>query len=173
MIACTVRKLMADDVDSVRTLRREALRLHPEAFSSDPDRDAAVTAEQWRERLAAGRWFGAFADGELVGMVAYVRETSRKTAHTGELGSMYVRECVRGAGAADALIQAVVTDAAATLEQITLTVNAENARAIRVYERHGFSAIGRVPDALRVDGRSYDELIMWRRISTGDPALPG
>jgi ribosomal protein S18 acetylase RimI-like enzyme len=171
VMACAVRKLTRDDVDSVRALRREALRLHPEAFSSDPERDAVVTADQWRERLLAGRWFGAFSDGELVGMVAYVPETSQKTAHTGELGSMYVRERVRGGGAADALIQAALTDAAATLEQITLTVNAENSRAIRVYERHGFRVVGRVPDALRVDGRSYDEMIMWRRISTGDNAV--
>jgi ribosomal protein S18 acetylase RimI-like enzyme len=173
MMACQIRKLTPDDVRSVRALRREALLLHPEAFSSDPDRDAAVTDEQWRERLAAGCWFGSFACGELVGMVAYVPETSRKTAHTGELGSMYVRESLRGSGAADALIRAVVTDASARLEQITLTVNAENGRAIRLYERHGFSAVGRVPDALRVQGRSYDELIMWRRISARDNVLTG
>jgi ribosomal protein S18 acetylase RimI-like enzyme len=168
MIACRVRKLVPDDVESIRALRQEALLLHPEAFSADPERDAAVTEERWRTRLAAGRWFGAFADKELVGMVAWSPEESRKTAHTGNLGSMYVRENARGSGAADVLIEAALADASATLEQMTLVVNAENLRAIRVYERHGFAAIGRVPDALRVEGRSYDELIMWRRVATTD-----
>ncbi len=168
MKACEVRKLTSDDVDRVRALRQEALKLHPEAFSSDPERDAAVTVEQWRERLAPGRWFGAFSGAEIVGMVAYVPEPSRKTAHCGKLGSLYVREAARGCGIAAALIEAVLGDAAAGLEQITLTVNADNTRAVRLYERHGFNTIGRVPDSLRVDGRSYDELIMWRRVSTSD-----
>lgn len=168
MIACSVRKLVPDDVDTIRALRREALLLHPEAFSSDPERDAAVTEEQWRTRLASGRWFGAFADADLVGMVVWSPEELRKIAHTGTLGSMYVRGMARGSGAADVLIESALADASATLEQMTLVVNAENLRAIRVYERHGFAAIGRVPDALRVDGRSYDELIMWRRVATTD-----
>jgi RimJ/RimL family protein N-acetyltransferase len=168
MTAFEIRKLSAGDTGSVRALRQEALRLHPEAFSSDPERDAAVTDAQWHERLGAGRWFGAFFGGELVGMVAYTPSQSRKTAHTGELGSMYVRDSVRGSGAADALIEAALADAAATLEQISLTVNADNARAVRIYERHGFSAVGRMPRSLRVDGRTYDELIMWRLVSTSD-----
>ena len=168
MTTSSVRKLTPDDLDSIRALRQEALRLHPEAFSSDPERDGAITVEQWRERLAKGRWFGMFAGGELVGMVAWSPEESRKTAHTGKLGSMYVREGARGSGAADALIKAALIDASATLEQMTLIVNADNARAVRVYERHGFATVGRVPDALRVDGRSYDELIMWRRVATTD-----
>ena len=164
----SVRKLVPDDVEAVRALRQESLRLHPEAFSSDPERDAAVSEEQWRERLASGRWFGAFAERELVGLVAYSVAPSRKTAHTGELGSMYVRESARGSGAADALIHAAVASAAESIEQISLVVNADNFRAVRVYQRHGFNAVGRMPSALRVDGRDFDELIMWRRVSTTD-----
>jgi ribosomal protein S18 acetylase RimI-like enzyme len=163
-----VRKLTPDDVQTVRAIRREALETHPDAFSSDPERDGEVSEDQWRERLAGGRWFGAFTDGVLVGIVAYRPADSRKTAHTGELGSMYVRESARGTGAADALIEACVEDAAKSLEQLSLVVNAENARAIRVYERHGFKTVGRMPDALRVGGRTYDELTMWRRVSTSD-----
>jgi ribosomal protein S18 acetylase RimI-like enzyme len=166
--AFLVRKLTPDDMQAVRAIRREALERHPEAFSSDPERDAEVTEDQWRERLAAGRWFGAFVDGQLMGMAAYRREDSRKTSHTGELGSMYVRDSLRGSGAAGALIDACVEDAAQSLEQLSLVVNAENARAIRVYERHGFQTVGRMPGALRVNGRTYDELIMWRRVSTSD-----
>jgi ribosomal protein S18 acetylase RimI-like enzyme len=166
--AFVVRKLTPDDVHAIRALRREALERHPEAFSADPERDAAITEDQWRERLATGRWFGAFMDGELVGMAAHRGEDSCKTSHTGVLGSMYVRDIARGSGAADALIEACVEDAAQSLEQLSLVVNAENARAIRVYERHGFKTVGRMPGALRVNGRTYDELIMWRRVSTSD-----
>jgi len=168
MSACRVRKLSLDDLAELRALRDEALRQHPEAFSSDPERDGKLTEAQWHERLASGRWFGAFIGDRLVGMVAYVVPTSRKTAHTGEMGAMYVREAARGSGAADALIDACLADAASAIEQMSLTVNAENTRAVRVYERHGFNTVGRIPSALRLDGRDYDELIMWRRVSTTD-----
>ncbi len=36
-----------------------------------------------------------------------------------------------------------MADAAASLGQITLTVNADNARAVRLYGRHGFNTIER------------------------------
>jgi len=54
------------------------------------------------------------------------------------------------------------------VEQIQLTVNADNARAIKFYERHGFRTVGRMPHALLVDGRYYDELTMVRAVSSSD-----
>ena len=160
-----MRRLAAGDVQQARAIRLESLQLHPDGFSSDPERDAALTPEQWRERLAAGRWFGAFVAGELVGIVAWLPGQTRKTAHAGELAGMYVREQSRGAGLADALIEAVFGAAAAELDHISLAVNADNVRAVRVYERHGFRTVGRMPDALRVNGHSHDELIMWRNLT--------
>jgi ribosomal protein S18 acetylase RimI-like enzyme len=166
--AFEIRKLTAEEWENVRALRLEALTLHPEAFSADLERDTAFAPELWRERLAAGRTFGAFVDGELAGMVAWIPGGSRKTAHTGEIGGMYLRESARGSGAAAALMEAALNDAAAQLQQITLTVNADNARAIRFYEKHGFRTVGRIPHSLCVNGRTYDELIMLRQVSTSD-----
>lgn len=50
------------------------------------------------------------------------------------------------------------------LRQIRL----EATRAIRLYERHGFRTIGKYPNSLHVNGRSYDELIMFRSVSSSD-----
>lgn len=168
MSTFTIRKLVESDLAATKALRLEALRLHPEAFSSDPERDVALTDEEWRERITPGRWFGAFVNDELVGIVAWMPGHSRKTAHTGEIGGMYVRETARGTGAAGALMDAALNDAAAQIDQITLQVNADNARAVRLYERHGFRTVGRIPHSMRIDGRNYDELIMWRVVSTSD-----
>jgi ribosomal protein S18 acetylase RimI-like enzyme len=160
MSGFAIRKLTLDDLESAKALRTEALELHPEAFSSD----AALSLEQWHERLGSGRWFGAFIAGELAGSAAWVPGPTRKTAHTAELGGMYVRESARGSGVADALIGAVLNDACEQIDFISLTVNAENARAVRAYERNGFAVVGRVPKALRYNGRDYDEFIMWRSL---------
>lgn len=168
MTACTVRKVAPEEWESLRALRLEALQLHPEAFSADIERDANFAPEVWRERLAAGRTFGAYAGDELVGMVAWIPGSSRKTAHGGEIGGMYVRETARGSGTAAALMEAALSDAAGQLDQITLAVNADNTRAIRFYEKHGFRTVGRMPHSLLIDGRLYDELIMWRPVSTSD-----
>ncbi len=42
---------------------------------------------------------------------------------------------------------------------------AHNARAIRVYERHGFQVEGRRRQCLLVDGRYVDELYMAKLLS--------
>ena len=161
----TVAQLTVDDAEALRDLRREALLKHPTAFSADPEIEGKLTLENWRERLQRGNWFGGKLDGTLVGMASYWREPSCKIKHTARVGSMYVREVARGTGMAGELLEAVLTEAGKHVEQATLSVEASNMRAIRLYERHGFRIVGRFPRALLIDGTYYDELEMYRDLS--------
>jgi len=164
-VTISVRKLTVADVPALRELRLESLRLHPEYFGADLEVEEEMTVADMTARMGSGVSFGGFVDGALSGMVVFVKTNRIKTGHTGELGAMYVREIARGTGLADALVRAVVDEARGKVEQIKLTVNAENPRAIRLYERNGFREIGRYPDSLRVNGRDYyDELIMLLKI---------
>ena len=161
----TVAQLTVDDAEALRDLRREALLKHPTAFSADPEIEGKLTLENWRERLQRGNWFGGKLDGTLVGMASYWREPSCKIKHTARVGSMYVREVARGTGMAGELLEAVLTEAGKHVEQATLSVEASNMRAIRLYERHGFRIVGRFPRALLIDGTYYDELEMYLDLS--------
>ena len=157
-----VRRLGPQDADALRSIRLEALRLHPDGFCADLELTEAWTHQQWVDSLRNVAWFGAEKGGELVAVVAFMRPASKKIRHTGDLMSMYVRSSERGSGLADAMMAALLAHAAGEVEQVKLTVNADNARAIRFYERHGFRSVGRVPNYIRVDGRLHDELIMVR-----------
>ncbi|HEX5422776.1 MAG TPA: N-acetyltransferase [Candidatus Acidoferrales bacterium] len=156
----SVRRLFAEDAAALRELRLESLRLHPEYFGADLEAEEAMSVEDMTARMATGLSFGGFVDGQLAGLVVFVKPNRRKTGHTGELGAMYVRANARGKGLGDALVEAVVAYATGKVEQVKLTVNAENKHAIALYERHGFKEIGRYPNSIRVGQRSYDELIM-------------
>ena len=74
----SVVRLTPDDAGALQALRREALLLHPTAFSADPDIEAQFTLDQWRERLRTRVWFGGKLDGVLCGMAAFSTEPSRK-----------------------------------------------------------------------------------------------
>lgn len=163
-----VRRMSDADYEGLREIRLESLRLHPDCFSAELEVEEAFTREQWLSRLSSAVTFGGFADGAFNGVVVFAKPSSKKTRHTGELGAMYVRAAVRGTGLADALIDAVVDHAVNEVEQLKLTVNAENARAIKLYERHGFRTIGKYPNSLRVGDRNYEELIMFRAVSNSD-----
>mgnify|MGYP001545757215 FL=1 len=164
----SVRKLTPADVPALRQLRLESLRLHPECFGADLETEEAMSVADMAARMAAGVTFGGFAEGVLSGMVVFVKPNGRKTGHTGELAAMYVRANARGTGLADALVEAVIDEAVNKVEQIKLTVNAENPPAIKLYERHGFRTIGKYPNSLRVGDRTYEELIMLRPVSASD-----
>jgi ribosomal protein S18 acetylase RimI-like enzyme len=73
---------------------------------------------------------------------------------------MYVRSAWRGKSAGDSLVTAVIAHAAGEVEQLVLTVNAENGPAIALYERHGFAVCGRMPRSIKVVDRYYDEFEM-------------
>ncbi len=65
-------------------------------------------------------------------------------------------------------MKAALDEAARSVEHVTLTVTASNAGAIRLYERNGFTVVGRLPASIRIDGVDHDEISMHRRISASD-----
>jgi len=168
MSAPSFERLGVADVEVLRAIRLEALRLHPEAFCFDLDVAEALTHDQWADGLAKGTSFGVRMDDVLVAIAAFTRPCSKKLMHTGELSAMYVRAEMRGKGIADTLIRGIIGHAVSEVEQIKLTVNAENARAVKLYERHGFRIVGRIPRVIRVGDRLHDELIMVRGVSPSD-----
>jgi ribosomal protein S18 acetylase RimI-like enzyme len=167
--AVVISRMTVDDASLLRELRLEALKLHPEFLAADPDHEAGLSNERWREQLAEHHWLVARVDGAVAGLCVFVHNPgNRKLGHTGHLHSMYVRDAFKGKGVADALLSRVLDHAVTCVEQVQLTVNAENARAIKFYERHGFRAYGRVPRSIRIGERYYDDLEMMRPVSTSD-----
>lgn len=162
-------RIAENDVEKLRVIRLEALKAHPEAFSADPDYESARSVEVWRDAIARRVWFAAVEGENWLGIAAFSHDThSKKTAHIGSLGAMYVRAQARGKGVGDALIVAVLEEAAKEVEQIVLTVNAENKPAIALYERHGFRVYGKAPRSLKTGGKYYDEIAMARAVSPAD-----
>jgi len=160
-----LRVARLQDIAAIRAIRLEMLSLHPEAFCADLDAAEAMTLEDFRANAARVAWFGGYVEDVLAGTVVFSRRGGKKLAHTGELASMYVRKDYRGTGLADALIEAVIDHAIGMVEQIELTVNAENVRAIGLYERHGFVAYGCKPRSIRIGDKTYDEVMMMRRLA--------
>ena len=67
----------------------------------------------------------------------------------------------RGRGLGAALTSATLTEARRRrLVRIELTVHADNSRAVALYERIGFKTEGVLKDAVRLDGRYKDLILM-------------
>ena len=98
----------------------------------------------------------------LAGNVAVSRISARyKMAHRAELG-IAIRKEYWHEGIGQWLMKAAITEARRVgYEQLELGVFADNARAITLYEKLGFSEYGRVPRAFRLkDGTYIDEVLM-------------
>jgi RimJ/RimL family protein N-acetyltransferase len=161
-----IRALTAADLGAYKTLRDEALRLHPDAFTSDHETEVRRGPESYLGRLGSsdplGGTFllGAFdAGGQLVATVGLEREMRAKVRHISWLIGLMVRAEHGGRGVARALVQAAIAKArsAPGLELIALSVTASSdgasQRALRVYSAAGFERYGLLPRAIRlVDG---------------------
>ncbi len=163
----TLRSAREEDAPAYRDLRLEALRNHPEAFSSDYAANLAKPMTFWVERLrfssadSAVMMYFAVHDQQLIGMCGITRTNSPKTWHSANIVGMYVRPEWRGLRIAEELVTACV-DWARTQEVriVKLAVVTTNTRAIRCYARCGFQVYGIEPQALYYDGVFYDELLM-------------
>lgn len=160
-----IRKLTEEDLDSLWQLRLHALQESPEAFGSTYEEALARGKTSLLPRLRGENsafYVGAFTDGALIGMVAFLREEGAKSEHIGLVLSMYVLPHWRGHGIAKSLLQELITQARQIpgLAQLHLAVVTSMAPARRLYLSLGFTVYGTTPRALKVGSQCWDEDLM-------------
>lgn len=160
-----VRALAPNELDAWWDLRLRSLRDHPDAFGADYAAAVERGPEYLRGGLADGsveRLFAAFApNGSLVAQLRTVADTGKRS-HIAMIISVATDQAHRGLGLQKALIRLAVDHCRSfpEIRQVHISVNAENAAALRVYEGAGFVAWGREPRALRSEFGFHDEIHM-------------
>lgn len=142
-----IRPTTADDWQAVRALRLEMLRDFPIAYAETLEHALDVEEAEWRLRAARGETPGqtsivAIEGSRWVGsMGCYLPD-----ATTGPmLVGVYVAPDRRGdaAGVSRALLGAIERWALGHGDTLRLEVHDQNPRAIRFYEKLGFTRTGR------------------------------
>ncbi len=130
----------------------------------------------WSELAAAGRafWTARSATGELLGYAG-----AASAGADADVQTIATAPAARGRGLGDALLRACEEHAERLgATALLLEVEAGNAPAVRLYERHGFERLARRRDYY---GPGADALVMRRRVEhdpialepgTGDPGAP-
>jgi GNAT superfamily N-acetyltransferase len=151
-----IRRLDETDLEQLLAIRREALDTDPSAFSASPESDLGLDPEFVRTSLArrsSEAVFGAFCDGDLVGMTGVYRERNQKEHHKAVVWGMFVRPSERGKGLGRALLDDAIQFAESlpgvTYVHIAVSENANS--ALRLYEAAGFTTWGVEPASLVVD----------------------
>lgn len=161
-----VRHAVAGDEPVLRALRLEALSDAPDAFGSTYDREVARIDADWQRWLAPGVTLLVEDAGIPRGLVAGVPD--REDHGVVHLMAMWVHPLLRGTGAADALVAALLTWARERgAQRMQLMVVLANERAQRLYARHGFRPTGQ--QTVRERDRAI-ELQMERSVGGGSGA---
>jgi ribosomal protein S18 acetylase RimI-like enzyme len=93
-------------------------------------------------------------------MLACKRHDGAREIHKAFLWGFFVEPSHRRSGLASALMKAGLDAAQTSVEQVLLTVVADNRPAIALYERFGFRPYGLEPRSLKTAGAYTDELLM-------------
>jgi ribosomal protein S18 acetylase RimI-like enzyme len=161
-----IRILNESDARLYQELRLSALKINPEAFGSTYEREVKFSLETVVERLKPDKdnfVLGAFDDsGSLFGIVTFMRESSLKTSHKGNVFGMYVAPEGRGQGLGKSLMIELIRKVKKCdgVEQINLTVVSENDSAKKLYKSLGFEVYGIERKALKFNGQYFDEDLM-------------
>lgn len=136
-----VRRATPADEHIVRGLRLQALADAESAFDSTLANEGAWTSKEWQAWLARGTYFLLEHDGEPKGIVAGVPHWTDPSSAF--LVAMWVHPSLRGTGASDRLVRAILEWAEREgLSNMWLHVGKLNEHARRLYERCGFRATG-------------------------------
>ncbi len=142
------RKLKPSEAADFRRVRLECLQKFPDSFGTLFE-DEVVKPKLYFEDLIEKNvpdafFFGAFYEKNLIGIAGFVRGDRTKTRHRGEIVAMYVNPDLRGQRVGENLLRALIKAVfeIEEIEQVHLTVVADNPAAVKLYERIGFESFG-------------------------------
>lgn len=165
-----IRQLTPSDAALYRGIRLEGLNSSPEVFGSTFEAEFSKPLAWFFERLRNSHIFGAFRGSELLGIAGFAVRQEEKERHKGLLWGMYVRPTARGTGVARRLVEAIIEFAGPRVELIQLSVVMGNEPARRLYTRLGFVEYGIERNALKYNGRYYDEILMAKDLTLAEDA---
>ena len=150
-LSFTIRTLGASDAAAYNALLTRGVRQHPDTLRI-AEADILERPFDTTPSVEAATFAAIAEDGSLLGTVAVERERGRqKRRHVAWLLRMYVPLEAAGQGVGRALLVRGIEFARSLpgVEKLNLTVAAHNARAVALYERHGFREFSREEDAFR------------------------
>jgi L-amino acid N-acyltransferase YncA len=149
-----IREATAADWPAIWAMFREVAGAG-DAFAYDTDTPEAVARKLWIEPPAHA--FVAEFDGRIAGTY-YVRPNQpSRGAHVANAGYIVAADC-RGRGIASDLC-AHSLDSARRLGFRAMQFNF----ALRVWEKHGFAVVGRIPGAFRHDALGFVDVVILHR----------
>lgn len=166
-----IRRVTAEDAHAYYGLRLEALEREPLAFTESYEEHRDATIDSIAEKLGThdedSLVMGAFTEDAFVGMAGLARMTGPKRRHKAIIWGVYVKAEWRGKGIARVLLAELIERAKTMpgVEQIMLSVGAEQAAAKKLYESLGFEVYGREPHTLKVGSQYVDEDLMALRLA--------
>lgn len=159
------RILTESDAEDYQKVRLRALKISSESFGSTYEKEIAYTLDMVKDRIRSTQEkfvMGAFSEGVLVGIATFVRNTGKKDSHKGNIYGMFVAPEMRGQKVGKTILLELIERAKKDegIEQIHLAVVSTNEGAKKLYESLGFKTYGVEPNALKDDGKYYDEDLM-------------
>ena len=157
-----------EDWKKYRDLRLEALKDSPVAFSSSYEDESSAPDEKWKERLQNAHDektdFILFAKSgdKLVGMVRAFRSQEIKIKHIATIYGVYVNPQFRFQRLGAKLLENFINKLKKhpQIVKIKISVVTENSVALKLYQKLGFSTVGKDKKELFVNNRYYDEYRM-------------
>lgn len=160
--------LAPEEWETYKHIRLEAMQNDPTAFGKSFAEEAKTTEEEWRRKLvnAAQKQHTVLLflriDGKVVGMGGMYAEQLEKLHHIANIVSIYISPEYRGKGMGKKLFHELLLEIGKIqrIKKIKLTVNADQAPAVALYESFGFRRVGVMHKELCVDGEFHDEILM-------------
>lgn len=160
MTTIHIRQLQIDDVHDFRTIRLSALKHSPEMFGSTYKVESKRPLSIFTELISNSVIFGAYEDNRIIGIIIFQQQVGLKDRHKAHLYSFFVEPNFRNQGIAQQLLQTVIDYGQHHVEQIMLSVVADNISAIRLYTKNGFRSYGIEPHAMKSELGYQDENLM-------------
>jgi ribosomal protein S18 acetylase RimI-like enzyme len=155
-------KLTGDDTSRFLALREVSLTQESDNFRTSALDNSSLGFDYWQDRIERDHVVAIEVTGVLKALGGLSRIVGEKMDHKGLIWGMYVHPDLRGSGAADLIMNALIAAGQEHLRQLILTLAADNASAQRFYQRHGFELYGVEPDAIRRGDGFVAEALMWR-----------